>query len=84
MKPTPYLSTDQEVKEDFAYEDLHVKHEEVDIIEGSDGDVAVDELNDSDEDGEGDMRSARRSLPHKKRLSRKLRAPRKAATLPRR
>lgn len=48
------------------------------IAEGSDGDAAVDDgVEDSDFDGEGDMRTSRRSLPHKKRLSKKLRNPRK-------
>lgn len=50
--------------------------------ECSDGDVPIEDMNDSDFDGEGDMRSSRRSLPHKKRLSKKLRNPRKSQQQP--
>ncbi|XP_034240071.1 zinc finger protein 473-like isoform X2 [Thrips palmi] len=53
------------------------------VAEGSDGDAAVDDgVEDSDYDGEGDMRTSRRSLPHKKRLSKKLRNPRKPQPQP--
>lgn len=53
------------------------------VAEGSDGEAAIDEgAEDSDFDAEGDMRTSRRSLPHKKRLSKKLRNPRKPQTQP--